>query len=166
MTSLRDKAERALVTRLLADRLLAEAKILVDEVAAEMSTLGADRLTVKDPTSLVELGKLTQNSDRMAWDITDPDALKRWVAENRPEHLATSVHPAYAQWVLKEAEANDGVVGDPETGKMIPGLGKVRRIGTFTVTKSPEAKRRASQVVEQMLADGLPALPSTTPEGE
>lgn len=160
---LREKAERALALRLLADTLLAEAKYLGEQVAQEMVLAGSDRVTVTD-ADLVELGKLTRHPDRMVWGVTDPIALKRWVETHRPDQLSTSVNPAFVKWLLTEAEAHDGVVGDPETGRQVPGLGRERKIGTFTVTKSKAARERAAAVVEQLMTAGVAALPPVPKE--
>ena len=161
---LREKAERALVTRLLADSLLAEAKLLAEQVAHEMRELGTDRVTVTDPGNLAQLGKLTKNPDRMVWGITDPTAFKAWVTAHRPDMLTTAVNPTFVAWVLKEAEAADGVVGDPDTGQVIPGIGQEKRIGTFVVNKTAEAKKRAAAVIEQMMSGGVAALPPAVKE--
>lgn len=160
---LREKAERALVLRVVADTLLTEAKLLAEQVAEDMRQIGTDRVTVSDP-ELAELGKLTKNPDRMVWGITDSHAFKQWVEKRHPEHLVHAVNPAYAAWVLKEAEVTDGNAADPETGELIPGVGQEKRIGTFVVTKSKVAKERAAAVVESMMTSGVAALPPVSKE--
>lgn len=155
---LRQKAERALALRALSDALTAEARALAAQVQEDMRQLGTDRVTVSDDT-LTELGKLTKNPDRMVWGIVDPHAFKQWVEANRPGELMTSVNPAFVKWVLAEAEAHKGIVGDPETGQQIPGLGQEKRFGTFVVKSAPVAKERAAAVVEKMLTAGVAALP-------
>lgn len=163
MTELREKAERALALRLLGDTFLQEAKLLAEQVGHEMRQLGSDRITVTD-AGLAELGKLTQNPDRMVWGIVDSHAFLEWVKEHRPDMLLHSVNPAFVKWVLGEAEVTGGVVGDPETGQQIPGIGQEKRFGTFTVTKSKAARERAAAVVERMMSAGVAALPPVVKE--
>lgn len=160
---LREKAERALALRVLADEMLTQAKYAAEQVAEEMRQLGSDRVTVTDE-DLAELGKLTKNPDRKVWGITDPHAFKEWVKAKRPEHLTYAVNPAFAAWVLKEAEVADGVVGDPDTGELIPGVGRETRIGTFVVKKAALAKERAVAVVKSMMSAGVAALPPAPKE--
>lgn len=161
--TLKEMAERALALRLLSDTLKEEAKLLSEQVAHQMRQIGTDRITVTDG-DLTELGKLTKNPDRKVWGITDPIAFKRWVEEHRPDMLVTSVNPSFVQWVLKEAEVADGVVGDPETGEQIPGVGLETKIGNFVVTKSKAARERAAAVVEKMMNAGVAALPPVPKE--
>ncbi len=163
MTELREQAERALALRLLGDTFTQEAKLLAEQVQHQMRVLGTDRITVSD-AELTELCKLTKNPDRMCWGITDPHAFLEWVKEHRPDMLTYSVNPAFVKWVLGEAEVTNGVVGDPNTGQEIPGIGQEKRIGTFTVTKSKAAKERAAGVVEKMMTAGVAALPPVTKE--
>lgn len=163
MTTLKELAERALALRLLSDTLRDESKLLAEQVADQMRQLGSDRITVTD-ADLTELGKLTKNPDRKAWGITDPHAFQEWVKEHRPDMLVHSVNPAFVQWVLAEAKATDGVVGDPATGQQIPGIGLETKVGTFVVTKSKVARERAAAVVEQMMNAGVAALPPVPPK--
>lgn len=160
---LKAKAERALALRALGDRVLAEAKLLAGQVAEEMCQLGTDRVTVTDE-ALAELGKLTKNPDRMVWGITDPHAFQQWVKQHRPDMLVYSVNDGFTKWVLDEAEKCDGVVGDPDTGQQIPGIGREKRIGTFVVKQSAVARERAAAVVVRMMDAGVAALPPVAEE--
>lgn len=157
--NIKEMAEQVVVLRALADELTTQAKHLQEQVADQMRQIGTDRVTVSD-NDLTELGKLTKNPDRKVWGITDPHAFKEYVTQHRPQELVYSVNPAFCKWVLTEAEKYAGVVGDPETGMEIPGIGQEVRIGTFTVTKSKTAKERAITAAHRLLDAGL-ALPQS-----
>ncbi|HWB34931.1 MAG TPA: hypothetical protein VHA75_02800 [Rugosimonospora sp.] len=90
------------------------------EALAEFETNGtAASWTIRD------VGRATLPLSQQAVVIADPDALAKWTKDRHPEHLETveQVRSAYQTYLLQNAQPHpDGVVLDPITDEVIPGL--------------------------------------------
>jgi hypothetical protein len=72
-----------------------------------------------------DLGKVTLPLSTEAPVISDVEALTKWAKIRHPENVETveQVRAAFQTWLLQNAEiVADGVVMDPETGEVIPGM--------------------------------------------
>lgn len=88
------------------------------------------------------LGRLDYHAPKPTYGITDMAAFTRWVASRRP-HEIIGVNPAFVAWVNSQAQRNGGLVADPETGEVIPGVGRTLTAGGYRLTTTREAVERA-----------------------
>ena len=131
------------------------------QLAALMAAAGdaAINVVAVDGT---KLGRATYCAGEPVAAVTDEAAFKKWVAENRPDMIRTSVDAAYKTAMLKTAE--DGVVVDKDTGEIIPGIGMVDKAGYVSFKVTPEAKQRLAAALEGTELAALTAVPEPEPE--
>ena len=104
-------------------------KALEKLLEVEIAAARAEALKVytragqKDPIDLPDgarLGDVRVDKVKGGWKVTDPGALRAWVAKNRPdliiEQVTTVVDPAWVTELLREA----GEILDTETGEVFP----------------------------------------------
>lgn len=120
-----------------------------DDAVKLMLEQDSEKVTAKDAAGEI-MGTLTQAPDKMVWGVVDPTVYKAWIEARRPDQIVTVVNAMFTKWVLDQAERNDGIVADPETGEMIPGLGREKRFGSFTLRKTAVARARVRELVTRM----------------
>lgn len=117
-----------------------------DDAVRLMLEADSERVTATDREGQV-MGTLTHSQDQMVYGIIDPIAYRKFVDEHRPDQLVTTINAMFTKWVLAEAERHEGIVGDPQTGQLIPGIGREKRIGTFTLRKTATARARVRDLI-------------------
>lgn len=149
MSELREATKKAVFWAAVYDLFKDVATLSKDDAVRLMLEQDNERVTATDDAGDI-MGTLTHSPDKMVWGVVDPEAYKAWIAAKRPDQIVTVVNAMFTKWVLDQAERNDGIVADPETGEMIPGLGREKRFGSFTLRKTATARARVRELVQAM----------------
>jgi len=97
---------------------------LRDEVQAE-ALAEFERDGTAPSWTIRDVGRATLPLSNESVVISDIDALLKWVQDRHPENVETvaQIRPAYVTWLIQYAQRHaDGVVLDPNTDEVIPGL--------------------------------------------
>lgn len=159
MTSdLRETARRALFWASLKDAVEVQEMYAREEAELAMIRNGSERQRVRGEDE-ADMGTVTLSPGRRRARVDDARALLEWVKRNRPEHILSTVNPAYLRVLLKQAEESDGeLLIDRETGAVIPGVTVEESSPILSIRKTPRARERAGAILEQV-SGGLTALP-------
>lgn len=152
----RQRVNEAIFWAAVADAVSVVCDAAREEAQGAMITGDHEKITATTDDG-VSLGTFSRTLETQVWDLTDPDAYREWVIAKRPDQTVAVVNSMFTKWVLAQAAANDGIVADPETGEMIPGIGRRPKPGRFTMRRTDEARARARDVLRAIVA-GVPGV--------
>jgi hypothetical protein len=158
----RTAALRAAVVKFLADR--------VAEANKDAKADVLDQLDAGDRKGAVlpdggDVGTVSVTKGRKTISVTDEAAFLAWVREHSPHNIEVTerVRPAYTKSVTDGGQARYGMVVDPNSGEIIPGLALREGDPYVTVRQSDEQAEVLAAALEAGVLDVrdvfLPATP-------
>lgn len=142
------------------DQLMAAAKVERQKLAADLAADARAEFEEQGtaPTwRIPDVATVAASVSHAAVVVDDEGSFTAWVAKRYPTEVETvqRVRPAWLTGFLAKAFGAAGVVSDPGTGEVVPGLG-IRRGGDFagiSVRATPEAKQVFAAVAQQGLRE-------------
>lgn len=142
------------------DQLTAAAKVERAKLAADLAADARAELEEQGtaPTwRIPDVATVSSSVTHAAVFVENEAAFTAWVAKRYPTEVETvqRVRSAWLTGFLAKAPGAAGVVSDPETGEVVPGLG-IRRGGDFagiSVRATTEAKSVFAAVAQQGLRE-------------
>lgn len=137
---------------------------LLAEAAAELAEHGTA------PTwRMPDVATISLSISKGAIVVSDPDALKAWVAHRNPSEietvLTTKVRASFVNALTSQLVAEDGMVIDPATGEIVPGLTAQEggRAGSLSIRAEHGVKAVVGSAVTEMLGTARAAIAPPAP---
>lgn len=150
--SARDAATRATVAKFFEDRLKEARKILNAEVMEQLDPGDRKGAVLAEGD---DIGTVSVTKGRKSLRVSDEVAFREWVREHSPHNVFTpepveQVRPAYAKSMVEGAKVIDGMIVDPASGEVVPGITQVTGDPYVSVKISDEQL----DAIFQAFADG------------
>lgn len=159
MGDLADLTNEAVGWRLIADAVAIQLRDARERLEAAMVAEHARQVQAEGSDGS-DWGTATISAGKWVGVVDDLDALMAWTKTNRPDmiHTRPTLDETWIRLLVTLAAANaKGQAIDPETGAVIPGVGRTRKPGELTIRMTNAAKWGARELVDQM-ARGLLAI--------
>lgn len=149
------------------EQFAAEARRLRDEYRAQLVADASAELTEQGsaPTwRMPEVATVSLAVTKQSIVVADSDILQAWVAHRHPSEIdtqiTTRVRPAFLTALLGSLKAEDGIVIDPETGEIVPGLSVLEggKAGPLSIRPDKALKATVAAAVGEMLGTARAAL--------
>jgi len=157
----RQAADEALLWAVIGDWVKARYEAARVRARDAMAEARSEKQRVLD-TDGADLGTVSMGERKWRAEVTDPDALLRWVKRNRPDELEQIVRASYIEALRKCAVLNAEQHGepfptDPQTGAVIPGIEATHSGGGLLISRSRQAKERMAALLGDLFEPLGPA---------